>query len=405
MQRKGENNDDSPTDSKIERLGGVECSRSNQRGCQSDRKSRRQSQRQDQSTTPSDRDDLAPLRGRRGDAKNHQPAESTRAKGLQRYATGDRAVVARGGERRREQQRHPANEGRVMATKDVPIGDIIDNPFQPRSSFDQTAIQSLADEIKAEGFWNTTLQGRRTSNGKIELVFGHRRLRALKRLRVQSVKVELVSLADNEMALRALEENLQREGLADFEKADGIKNAVDLEQRSGTGKTREQATLRVATRLGVSREWVNELCSQASILASERKIAERGDIRASSALAAKRWADKYGMGELYLKSLAQQAIDPDKSKPTEKTIQTMRRSVAQVAEHVRDRVRQEVFEGDLQTPEAVQRRASSLARASAKRREKESPPDLKVVIVGMKDEIKDWTKKLEAVAPYMDYIE
>jgi len=96
--------------------------------------------------------------------------------------------------------------------KDVPLTEIIDNPFQPRTTFDRESIHSLAEEIQAEGFWNGTLQGRRTKTGKVELVFGHRRLRALRHLKVPSVKIELLDLTDAQMALRSLEENLQREG-------------------------------------------------------------------------------------------------------------------------------------------------------------------------------------------------
>lgn len=56
----------------------------------------------------------------------------------------------------------------------------MDNPFNARTTFDQAALQSLADEMKAEGAWNITLQGRRTGNRTIDLVFGHRRVRAVR---------------------------------------------------------------------------------------------------------------------------------------------------------------------------------------------------------------------------------
>ena len=61
--------------------------------------------------------------------------------------------------------------------KKVALGDIVDNPFQARKDFDQASVRSLANEIKVEGFWNTTLQARKSKkNGKVELVFGHRRV-------------------------------------------------------------------------------------------------------------------------------------------------------------------------------------------------------------------------------------
>src|SRR4030095_544414 len=113
-----------------------------------------------------------------------------------------------------------------MAIKQIPLDEIIDNPFQPRKEFDRDSLQSLADEMKAEGFWSGTLQGRRTKTGKVELVFGHRRVRALKMLKTETVPIEIVDLTDAQMALRSLEENLQREGLSDLERADGVKAAL-----------------------------------------------------------------------------------------------------------------------------------------------------------------------------------
>src|SRR5215831_2304979 len=145
--------------------------------------------------------------------------------------------------------------------RDVPLNEIVDNPFQPRSEFDATAIRSLADEIKAEGFWNGTLQGRRNARGQVELVFGHRRLRALKLLKVPSARVEILDLTDAQMSLRALAENLQREGLTDLEKSDAVKRTVEIERarRKANGEPERGAIQVVADRLGLAAEWVGTL--------------------------------------------------------------------------------------------------------------------------------------------------
>ena len=42
-----------------------------------------------------------------------------------------------------------------MATQ-IPLDQIVDNPFQSRSTYDRENIQSLADEMEAEGFWSGT---------------------------------------------------------------------------------------------------------------------------------------------------------------------------------------------------------------------------------------------------------
>lgn len=125
-----------------------------------------------------------------------------------------------------------------MICRHIPLAAIVDNPFRPRTTFDEAALQSLAQAIKAEGFWDGHLQARRRQDGKFELVFGHRRLRALRLLNYRDIALELVELTDAQMALRALDENLQREGLSDVEKAAAVKQVVELTraERKAAGK-------------------------------------------------------------------------------------------------------------------------------------------------------------------------
>jgi len=294
-----------------------------------------------------------------------------------------------------------------MATRDVPLTDIVDNPFQPRSDFDQKTIKSLADEIEAEGFWNGSLQGRRNARGKVELVFGHRRLRALRLLKAPSVRVELLDLSDDQMALRALEENLQREGLQEFEKADAVKRAVELEtqRRRENNESERGAVEVVAKRLGLAANWVGELCAISRAIAREERDEIAGAISATAAHQAKKWG-----GKKYVKSLVRQAKqaakDPDGKvlKPTENTVAKMKRAVLAAPESDREVLQEKIFSGDLTTPEQVQHSARSIA-ASRVRREKEPPPDLRVVIVKWTHDLKDWELKLKTVLPYMDYVD
>src|SRR5215471_13210594 len=96
----------------------------------------------------------------------------------------------------------------------VKIKDIRPNPFQSRKAMDADATKSLAEEIARIGLWTGALRGRQ-HDGHVELCFGHRRLEAVKLLGWKEVDVDLVRLTDEEMALQALIENLQREGLTD----------------------------------------------------------------------------------------------------------------------------------------------------------------------------------------------
>jgi ParB/RepB/Spo0J family partition protein len=295
--------------------------------------------------------------------------------------------------------------GAPLMQKDISLTDIVDNPFQPRTIFDTASIQSLAEEMRAEGFWKGGLQGRRR-NGHVELVFGHRRLRALRLLNVPSVTVEILDLTDGQMALRALEENLQREGLTDLEKADAVKRTVEVAQTElrAAGKNDAPAIAAVAKRLGLSQEWVRQLCQISGAMAPEnRGPIEAGYLTAKTALAAKSWG-----GNAYVRTLAKQgkqaAKDGSVSKPTHVTVAAMRRAVMQAPDGIQEQLKAEIIAGDVITPQAAEQRARRLA-ATQTRRRKAAPPDLREVIVGWTHRITEWEKEMHDVIPYMDYVE
>jgi ParB family chromosome partitioning protein len=290
--------------------------------------------------------------------------------------------------------------------QEVPLTEIVDNPFQPRSTFNEESIASLAAEIKAEGFWNGTLQGRRNARGKVELVFGHRRLRALRLLERPSVRIELLDLADADMALRALEENLQRQDLTDFEQADAVARVIELEskRRTDKGKSDHGVITMVADRLGMSHQFVSRLKDTSATIVADERAFINGAISANTALLAKQWGKRR-----YLQTIVRQARAAKKSKgksakPTPHTIARMKQAVAAAPENLQRVLEKKVFSGRLTTPEAVENATRSLKAARVKRRVT-APPDLNVVIFGWTEDLEDWNKKLATVLPYMDYIE
>src|SRR5262245_15500805 len=295
-------------------------------------------------------------------------------------------------------------------TRDVPLSEIVDNPFQPRTAFDKDAIRSLADEIKAEGFWNDNLQGRRNAHGQIGLVYGHRRLRALRLLKTPSLKIEILDLSDAQMALRALEENLQREGLSDLEKADAIRAAVEIAKAElrAQKKPESRAAMEVAQRLGISHSWVLELCKISCAMAQENRASiDAGYLTAKTAKKAQDWG-----GDKYVATLAGQGkASREKgpkagkvAKPTPATVDAMKRAVAAAPEAVRETLKEEIVSGKLQTPKEAEARGRRLASTRAKR-EKPEPPDLRAVIVGWTRELHEWNQRLQEVVPYMNYVD
>ena len=104
--------------------------------------------------------------------------------------------------------------------REIAISDIRTNPFQPRKIFNEESIYQLANSIKIYGLLNP-ITVRMLSNGKFELIAGERRLRACKFLGMKTVKAIIKTSVDQDSAMLAMIENLQRENLHFFEEAEG----------------------------------------------------------------------------------------------------------------------------------------------------------------------------------------
>jgi len=124
-----------------------------------------------------------------------------------------------------------AAERRVIR---LPIADISPNPAQPRQSFPEDGIDSLAESISEHGLLSPILV-RRVNAGKYELIAGERRLRALQKLGRPYADALIVSAYDSESAVMALIENIQREQLHYLDEAAACRAIIE---RSGI--TQEQ---------------------------------------------------------------------------------------------------------------------------------------------------------------------
>lgn len=123
------------------------------------------------------------------------------------------------------------------------INDIEPNRNQPRRVFDDSALSELASSIAAHGVLQPLLV-RPMPDGSYQLVAGERRWRASRIAGLTEVPVVIKSMTDEEAAVFALIENLQREDLNPVEEASGIQRLMD-----DFGFTQEQA----GERLGKSR--------------------------------------------------------------------------------------------------------------------------------------------------------
>ena len=104
------------------------------------------------------------------------------------------------------------------AVAELNIDYIEANPFQPRTDFDEAALQELAESIKIQGVIQPVTV-RKMGRDKYQLISGERRLRASKLAGLRTIPVFIRVANDEQMLEMALIENTHREGLNAIEVA------------------------------------------------------------------------------------------------------------------------------------------------------------------------------------------
>jgi ParB family chromosome partitioning protein len=117
-------------------------------------------------------------------------------------------------------------EKKVSANKDISIDSIEANPFQPRTTFDEKALEELAVSIKKLGIVQP-LTVREVGEGRYQLIAGERRLRAARLAGVTHVPAYIRTADDQAMLELALVENIQREDLDAVEVAISFQRLID----------------------------------------------------------------------------------------------------------------------------------------------------------------------------------
>lgn len=162
--------------------------------------------------------------------------------------------------------------------RDVALELIHPSPFQPRTHFDEEALRSLADSIRAQGLIQPVVLRRRS--GEYELIAGERRWRASQLAGLQQIPAIIREIDDHQAAALALIENLQREDLDPIEQAEAMRRLItDFEM------THQQ----VADIIGVSRPVVSnalrllDLAAPVRLLLQDRQL-DAGHARALAGL-------------------------------------------------------------------------------------------------------------------------
>lgn len=134
----------------------------------------------------------------------------------------------------------PQNTADIML---IPVGMIEPNPFQPRSAFDQDAMEELADSIRTLGLIQP-ITVRRKSNDRYQIISGERRFRASKMAGMNEIPAYIRETDDQGMLEMAIVENIQREDLDPIEVALSYQRLIEE-----CSLTQEQ----MATRVGKKR--------------------------------------------------------------------------------------------------------------------------------------------------------
>lgn len=109
--------------------------------------------------------------------------------------------------------------------QNVNIDLIIPNRFQPRLSFDEKALNELAESIKQHGIIQPLIV--RKLADKYEIIAGERRYKAATLAGLSTVPVIVTNLSDAKSAEVALVENIQRKNLSSIEEALSYKRKID----------------------------------------------------------------------------------------------------------------------------------------------------------------------------------
>ncbi|CAB4338024.1 MAG: ParB/RepB/Spo0J family partition protein [Actinobacteria bacterium] len=152
----------------------------------------------------------------------------------------------------------------VAQQNEVPINQIYPNPRQPRTVFDETALNELIASIKSIGILQPPVV-RKVSESKYELVMGERRFRAAKAAGLTSIPVIIRQTPDNELLRDALIENIHRSQLNPLEEG-----AAYAQLLSDFGCTHDE----LALKLGRSRPLISNTIRLLNLPdAVQRKVA------------------------------------------------------------------------------------------------------------------------------------
>jgi ParB family chromosome partitioning protein len=172
----------------------------------------------------------------------------------------------------REEEAPAAGTGAPART--LPVGSLKPNRLQPRSYFNESAIEELSESIKAQGVVQPIVVAP-DSDGSYSIIAGERRWRAARRAGLEEVPVVVREVADDRERLElALVENLQRSDLNPLEEAEAYQA---LQEKFGLSQEE------VASRVGKARTTVTNSLRLLKLPEEVRELLRDGRLTAGQA--------------------------------------------------------------------------------------------------------------------------
>ncbi len=166
-------------------------------------------------------------------------------------------------------------DAEVSVEDKIPISRVEPRTGQPRTVFDEEALQELSESIAQHGLLQP-ITVRKLDSGYYQIIAGERRWRASRMAGLTEVPVRIIEADDRKVQELALVENLQREDLNPMEEAKGYRALMN-----DYGLTQET----VAQSVGKSRPAVANALRLLSLPEPIADMLERGDISSGHARA------------------------------------------------------------------------------------------------------------------------
>jgi ParB family transcriptional regulator, chromosome partitioning protein len=258
-----------------------------------------------------------------------------------------------------------------MAIEKIVVSKIVPNPWNPRQHYDSDSIGELALAMDSQGIFAGALRGRRV-NGDVELCFGHRRFRAMKKNGAHSVDVDIVELSDEEMEIQGLIENMQRVELTAIEKADAIAKLCQKRPRT-----------QVAKLTGLDTGYISRMCEISELPSSLRAAVKEMKIAARTAVIAKRVG-----GEKFAESCIENKI-------SDHTVQEISTAIGKIPEkETREKVKASAAKGHVKSVKDVQDKARKYSTPPTQER----IPRVGEFLIGIQINLEHCAEQLEEFA-------